>query len=78
MIKWQIPVIDEEYYISSNMKFHCFVNDESLCGKYEQNTDFFETDATPEQMNQFPENACKICYRKFLKIQNEKGEKNDI
>ncbi len=43
---WQLPVRERVLAGKSNWihplaKYHCFVGGKSLCGKYEQDTDFF-------------------------------------
>lgn len=73
MIRWQLPVrervvVGRPDWVHPAAKFHCFIDCVSLCGKYIQDTDFFETDASPEQISQFPVCACKICYQKFGKM----------
>lgn len=72
MIKWQLPIVKNKNTsydcVPINAVFHCFVCGKSLCKKYEQDTDFYETDANEEQIANFPNNACKICYMSYINI----------
>lgn len=69
---WQLPVRHEtgssaNSYIPSTMKFHCFVDYYSLCGKYAQDTDFYETDIESGEILSRPDIACKVCRKKWMK-----------
>lgn len=44
---WQLPVrervlVGKSDWVHPLAKFHCFVGGKSLCGKYEQDTDFLK------------------------------------
>ena len=61
---WQLPVrervlVGKPDWVHPLAKFHCFVGGKSLCGKYEQDTDFFETDIESGEIVQFPACGCK-------------------
>lgn len=67
---WQLPVKDNPlnstgYFITNNAKYHCFSSGTSLCGKYWQDTDYFETDIESGEILSNPSLACKTCYRKW-------------
>lgn len=67
---WQLPVNENSSansYISSNVKYHCFVNKHSLCGKYTQDTDYYETGIESGEIASNPQFACKVCRNKWLK-----------
>ena len=66
---WQLPVHAAERtggaYIPAAAKYHCFVDDKSLCGKYIQCTDCFDAGITADSdvISQSPQTACKQCYK---------------
>lgn len=71
---WQIPVQSDKLtnknsFLNPKLKFHCFVDCYSLCGKYAQDTDFYETGIESGEILRRPEIACKkcreICMRKY-------------
>lgn len=69
---WQLPVRHEtgssaNSHIPANAKFHCFVGYESLCGKYAQDTDFYETDIESGEILARPDIACKVCRKRWIK-----------
>lgn len=65
---WQLPVCGAERtgnsYISMRAKYHCFVDDISLCGKYHQDTSDYDHGITIESASivEIPQNACKRCF----------------
>lgn len=70
-IKWALYVnqdneLDKE--IAYNAKYHCFNNNKSLCGKYSQDNDYFETDIESDEILKRPEIACKKCFNKWKKM----------
>lgn len=70
--KWQVPVRErllagKSDWVHPLTKAHCFVNNVSLCGRYMQATDFYETDVANTDILTHPETACKSCYRKWIK-----------
>ena len=70
---WQLPVsenCDGDDGIHPNAKYHCFVDKESLCSKYMQDTDFYETDIESGEIVSNPQISCKICRRKWIKEYN--------
>ena len=64
--KWMLPVkqsnITDHDWIHPKAKYHCFFNDTSLCEKYQQDQDYFETDIDYRRIVKEPELACKKCY----------------
>lgn len=67
-IVWQLPVNQdrgESNQIHHNAKYHAFINDNSVCGKYGQTTDFFETDIEESELMLKRELACKKCLKKL-------------
>lgn len=69
---WQLPAPTEtarsaDAYVRSMAKYHCFVDDESLCGRYKQDTDYFELGMESGEILKNPHFACKKCYAKWLK-----------
>ena len=71
-MKWQLPVRErvvegKDDCVHHLAKAHFYVNDTSLCGKYWQCTDFYETDVKTELIEENPQYACKKCYEKWLK-----------
>lgn len=66
---WQLPVSGSERtgnsYISMKAKYHCFVDDVSLCGKYHQFTDDYDYGITTESASilETPQIACKKCLK---------------
>ncbi|MCB6610213.1 hypothetical protein V3C10_04210 [[Clostridium] symbiosum] len=69
---WQLPVRErilegKPDWVHPLAKFHCFVGGRSLCGNYEQITDFFETDIESGEIVHSPSCACKRCYEKWKK-----------
>ena len=69
---WQLPVKQSMFtctdWIHPRAKFHCFVRGDSLCGKYHQDTDWYETDIEESEITKNPQNACRVC----LKCWNER------
>lgn len=70
---WQLPVHGAERtgnaYISQKAKYHCFVDNYALCGKYGQNTSDYDDGITIESgaISQNPNIACSRCYKKWEK-----------
>lgn len=69
---WQLPVRERVVqgkpdWVHPLVKYHCFVGGKSMCGKYEQDTDFFETDIESGQILMFPAVACQKCLKKWKK-----------
>ena len=70
---WQLPVHGAERtgnaYISQRSKYHCFVNNLTLCGKYVQNTNYYDDGISAESgyVAQNPDKACSRCYKKWKK-----------
>lgn len=71
---WQLPIIErvaewKPDWVHPNAKFHYFVEDESICGKYVQATGLCETDLGRSRLTL--EDAvkekfvCKKCYKKI-------------
>lgn len=68
---WQLPDTtergSEDAEISPKVKYHCFVEDESLCKKYSQDTDFYETGIESGEILSNPNIACKRCRQLWIK-----------
>lgn len=69
---WQLPVrerllVGKPDWVHPLAKYHCFVGGKSLCGKYIQDTDFFETDIESGEMVPSSACRCKKCYEKWKK-----------
>lgn len=68
---WQLPIgqkIDQAEYIRMNAKFHYFVNEESLCGKYYQETKLFDNLIANDQEEEMHNHLCKACLKKKRKL----------
>ena len=76
---WQLPVAGSERtgnaYIHPSAKFHCFVDMDSLCGKYCQDTTDYDDGITVESgvIVQLPHQACQRCYRKWKREYQVEG-----
>lgn len=68
---WQLPITSDGSgsgaYIQDRVKYHCFVNNVTLCKRYNQDTDFYETTIQSGEILRNPDIACKICRRLWLK-----------
>ena len=70
---WQLPVNGAERtgnaYISRKAKFHCFVDNITLCGKYHQNTQNYDDGITLESCSivELPQFACRKCLNLWKK-----------
>ncbi|WP_144536555.1 hypothetical protein [Bacillus thuringiensis] len=68
-IVWQLPVKQSNTtshdWVHPKAKYHAFVNDNSLCGKYSQSTSFFETTIESSELRIKEEMACKQCLKKL-------------
>lgn len=68
---WQLPVHGAERtgnaYIPPQAKYHCFVDNQSLCNKYYQNTNHYDDGITVEsgEIATSPNIACSQCYQKW-------------
>lgn len=68
-VVWQLPVKQSNTtnhdWVHPKAKYHAFVNDNSLCGKYSQSTSFFETTIELFELRINEELACKKCLKKL-------------
>jgi hypothetical protein len=68
-VVWQLKVHQSnkrDYdWIHPKAKYHAFINNNSVCGKYGQTTDFFETDIEESEIMSKKELACKNCLKKL-------------
>lgn len=67
---WELPVREDLIYgkpdyVDQRAKYHCFLEGHSLCRKYYQNTDHFDTDIASGEILAFPAVACKTCFEKW-------------
>lgn len=64
---WQLPVFEDGFsgsnYVPMKAKYHCFVNGVSLCKKYHQITDVYDSGITVEgdDVAHSPGIVCKRC-----------------
>lgn len=69
--QWQLPVktspLTNNYWIHKWAKYHYFVGMNSLCDKYRQDTENFETNIEQEELDKDPSRACKVCYQRKKK-----------
>lgn len=70
---WQLPACDDGDYIRKSVKYHCFVDNKSLCGRQHQRTDIYDDGitATDEDIVHWPQIACKKCRERWLQIYRE-------
>ena len=64
---WQLPISDRDGTVHISAKCHCFINGQSLCGRYQQDTDDYETDVSEDEVFERPSVACKRCYAVWMK-----------
>lgn len=64
---WQLPISDRDGTVHITAKCHCFIDGRSLCGRYKQNTDYYETDVSEDEVLERPSVACKRCYAVWKK-----------
>lgn len=68
-VVWQLPVkqsdLTDHDWIHPKAKYHAFINNNSVCGKYGQNTNFFETGIEESELMKNKELACKKCLKKL-------------
>ncbi|MFU8710609.1 hypothetical protein [Bacillus velezensis] len=68
-IVWQLPVIQSDLtdhaWVHPKAKYHAYINNESVCGKYGQSTDYFETGIEESELMANRGLACKICLKKL-------------
>ena len=65
-VVWQLPVKNSnkttQDWVHPKAKYHAFQNNNSVCGKYYQDTDFFETDMSEGTDRK---HVCKVCLKKL-------------
>jgi hypothetical protein len=69
---WQLPAPSETSqsangYIPASAKYHCFVDNKSLCNKYAQDTNYYDLGIESGAILQNPHFACKRCRLKWIK-----------
>lgn len=64
---WALPINENKEYIASNVKYHCYDDGKSLCGKYTRHGSS-ETEIESGEILSNPQLACKCCYGKWKKI----------
>ncbi|MFA1782353.1 hypothetical protein ACDX77_18950 [Bacillus velezensis] len=66
---WQLPVIQSDKtdhnWIPPKAKYHAFIDNKSVCGKYGQNTDYFEIGIEESELMTNKDRACKVCLKKL-------------
>ncbi|MEC0709719.1 hypothetical protein P8881_19535 [Bacillus haynesii] len=77
-IVWQLPVIQSDLTdhdcIHPKAKYHAYIDNKSVCGKYGQITDCFETGIEESELMANKDWACKVCLKKlgFLKSKRKR------
>lgn len=68
-VVWQLPVIQsnktDHDWVHPKAKYHAFLDNNSLCERYGQTTNYFETSIDQEEIFKNPNLACKKCLRKL-------------
>lgn len=67
-VVWQLPVNQDRAFgkeIHKKAKYHAFKNDVSLCKKYGQDTNYFETGIEEAELMKNKDWACKQCLKKI-------------
>lgn len=69
---WQMQVTDNGSgeTVSMRSKYHCFVENKSLCGTLKQTTSFYDDGISMESAAVLdrPDVACKLCLRKWKRL----------
>ena len=67
---WQLPACDDGDHIRKSVKYHCFVDNKSLCGRQHQRTDIYDDGITVDsgEIARSPQFACKRCRGLWMKI----------
>lgn len=63
---WALPINENKEYISSNVKYHCFDDGISMCGKYFRHG-VSDTEIESGEILSNPQFACKRCYERWMK-----------
>ena len=67
-IIWQLPVRQsnrtDHDWVHPRAKYHAFLEGESLCGKFRQDTNYFETTIDASELLKNKTVACKRCLQK--------------
>lgn len=80
---WQLPVSyserDGDVRVKQSAKYHCFLDDRSLCGKHYQLTSDYDEGISITNLyaTQHPDHVCKHCYNKWKNASPERKEKED-
>ena len=71
---WQLRV-NSEGVVLRGAKYHCFVEDSSLCGSCHQNTEFYDDGISAESsvVLELPHIVCKRCLRKWKRQYQVEG-----
>jgi preprotein translocase subunit SecA len=68
-IVWQLPVIQSDLtdhdWIHPKAKYHAFLNNISICDKYSQDTNYFETSIEASELLKNRDLPCKKCLSKM-------------
>ncbi|MEC1437279.1 hypothetical protein P9D57_00645 [Bacillus sonorensis] len=66
---WKLPVIQSDltdhHWVHPKAKYHAFIDNKSVCGKYGQSTDYFETGIEESKLMANKDWACKLCLKKL-------------
>lgn len=71
--KWQLPAPPEttrgaNAYTPKSAKYHCFIDNASLCGRYAQDTDFYDgLGIESGEILRGPDIACKRCREMWIR-----------
>ena len=66
---WQL-MVNKDGIVPGSAKYHCFENNVSLCGKYSQDTSFYDDGITCESAA-IPERPNLVCQRCLAKWKRE-------
>lgn len=68
-IVWQLPVkqsnLSDNDWVHHKAKYHAFIDNLSVCGKFSQDTNFFETGINEDKLMKNKNLACKNCMKKL-------------
>lgn len=71
-VVWQLPVkvsnLTDHDWIHYRAKFHAFIKNTSVCGKYRQDTDYYETGIDESELMKNHDWACQRCLRRLKRM----------
>lgn len=67
-VVWQLPVRQsnktDHDWIHPKAKYHAFVNNKSMCGKYVQDTSFFDNIVEEDNLKNVKQYICQQCIKR--------------